>query len=269
MASQLDFARNAAFHDGVAPEYDEHLLRNAHNVRAREAFCKLALENVPRGATIFDFGCGTGIDAQTYAQSGYRVFAYDNSPGMVAQLKVRCAPAIAAGEVVAWSEAYPSFLSHFPESCAPAAITANFAVLNSIPDLAPLFATFARNLVAPGLVIVSVLNPLHWAKLRSPGWWLKGFGKRDRAPIYDTQPYPTYMHYVSQVLRAAPQFHLVGRANSGRFVRYDAADGSGRPRFMQDSSGSQGGALDRFAWTTPAYRFLGHFLFLILRKNGC
>ena len=39
------------------------------------------------GSTLLDFGCGTGIDALEYAQKGYRVLAYDNSPGMVGGIR--------------------------------------------------------------------------------------------------------------------------------------------------------------------------------------
>ena len=52
---------------------------------------------VPPESTLLDFGCGTGIDALHYAQQGYRVLAYDNSPGMVAQLEARCRTQFASG----------------------------------------------------------------------------------------------------------------------------------------------------------------------------
>ena len=178
---------------------------------------------VSPGSTLLDFGCGTGIDAFQYAQKGYRVLAYDNSPGMVAQLERRCKAGIASGEITAWSEDYPSFLMHFPQSPAPSAAVANFAVLNSIRELTPLFDIFARHLAPPGWIVVSILNPIHWQRLKTPRWWLKALRDRDGSPVYTAQPYVTYIHFIPALLRAAPQFHLVGRANAGRFVRYDTA----------------------------------------------
>ena len=100
LKSTTDF-RNAAFHDRLAPEYEyeARLSQNANNALNRIAFLELVRHHVPPGATILDFGCGTGQDAQEYVRLGYRVVAYDNSPGMVAQMRVRCAAEIAAGTI--------------------------------------------------------------------------------------------------------------------------------------------------------------------------
>ena len=176
---ESDFVQNAAFHDELAPRYDAHLTNSPYNILAREAFVELVTGCVSPGSTLLDFGCGTGIDAFQYAQKGYRVLAYDNSPGMVAQLERRCKAGIASGEITAWSEDYPSFLMHFPQSPAPSAAVANFAVLNSIRELTPLFDTFARHLAPPGWIVVSILNPIHWQRLKTPRWWLKALRDRD------------------------------------------------------------------------------------------
>jgi SAM-dependent methyltransferase len=262
-----DFQQNAAFHDELAPRYDAHLIDNAHNRLARDAFVDLVTRCVPPGSTLLDFGCGTGIDALRYAKKGYRVLAYDNSPGMVAQLERRCSAEIAAGKITAWSESYPSFLTHFPAAPDPVAVVADFAVLNSIGELEPLFETFARRLAPPGWVIVSILNPLHWSKLKTPRWWLRALLDRNGSPVYATRPYTTYMHFAPAVLRAARQFHLVGRANAGRFARYVAAP-PGNPTsswWGQDQSNPK--RLELALWRTPAYKMLGHFLFLVLRRD--
>jgi cyclopropane fatty-acyl-phospholipid synthase-like methyltransferase len=107
--STLDFERNAAFHDRLAAQSDSHLAAAPTNALARTAFRELVTRNVPAGATVLDFGCGTGLDALAYARSGYRVLAYDNSPGMVAQCQRRCAAEIASGTVTTYSMSYPVF----------------------------------------------------------------------------------------------------------------------------------------------------------------
>jgi SAM-dependent methyltransferase len=183
-----DFQQNAAFHDELAPRYDAHVTNNACNILARQAFIDLTTQYVSPGSTPLDFGCGTGIDALQYVQKGYRVLAYDNSPGMIGQLEQRCMAEIALGKITAWSEPYPSFLASFPLTPTPSAVAADFAVLNSIQDLEQLFKTLAQYLAPPGLVICSLLNPLHWLKLKTPGWWIKALRERNGSPVYAADP---------------------------------------------------------------------------------
>jgi SAM-dependent methyltransferase len=262
-----EFANNAAFHNDLAAKYDSHLAIGEYNLLAREAFVALVTRHVAPRSTLLDFGCGTGIDACQYAQNGYRVQAYDNSPGMIAQLEQRCKTEIASRDIVAWSEGYPSFLARFPQLPAPSAAVADFAVLNSIPNLETLFDTLRRHLSPPGWVIVSLLNPLHWQKLKTPRWWIKGLWEGNRSPVFTTQPYVTSLHFVPGLLRAAQGFHLVGRANSGRFVRYDAILPGNESTLWWGQTDSRRKRLERVLWQTPARLFLGHFVFLVLRRD--
>ena len=269
-----DFGRNAAFYDQVAAHYDGQLGCSPYNHLARSAFQDLVARFVPTGSTLLDFGCGTGIDALHYARQGYRVLAYDNSPGMVAQLEIRCQQEILAGAVTAGAVDYPAFIDNFLEWPAPAAVVSNFAVLNSLRDLAPLFAAFAKRLSPPGWVIVSLLNPLHWGKVKMRGWWQDAWRRPTGPRLFSLQPYATYLHFVTEILRSAEDFHLVGRANAGRFVRYDDAPGRGAMERLHHArrtwwgrSDSVRSAFARLLWQTPAYPFVGHFLFLVLRRD--
>ena len=262
-----DSAQNAAFHDRLAPQYDAHMASSAFDTLAREAFVELVSRYISPGSALLDFGCGTGIDALHYARKGYRVQAYDNSPGMLAQLQLRCKTEVGSGQIIAWSEAYPSFLDHFPQSPAPCAVAANFAVLNSIRELAPLFETFARNLAPPGWMILSILNPLHWAKLKKSGWWLRSWDQHGGSPVYTVEPYATYMHFVPHLLHAAPQFHLVGSAICGGFVRYKSTMPEDE-RSWWELADSKRKRMQRILWRTPAYRLLGQFVFLVLRRDA-
>jgi SAM-dependent methyltransferase len=264
MASESE--QNAAFHDQLAGHYDSHLTR-PQDVLARAAFQSLVFRHVPAGSTLLDFGCGTGIDALEYAAKGYRVLAYDNSPGMARELERRCAKEIAKGKILPVSRDYQEFLHRWPDWPNPGAVTANFAVLNSIRDLSPLFEMFAGRLAPPGMVIVSVLNPVHWTKLREPRWWLRLAQARRRPVVHQVSPYVSYLHFIEHLQRAAPQFQLVGRANAGALVRYD----EGLPQQQQlwwGTEGPQAGPWAQVLWSTPAYRMLGHFVFLVLRRDG-
>jgi hypothetical protein len=183
---------------------------------------------------------------------------------MIAELEHRCRAEIASGAITPYAMDYASFADRLPRWPAAQAVVSNFAVLNLIPDLEPLFDTFARCLASPGWVIVSILNPIHWSKLKAPRWWRSVLRKRSGAPVYLTHPYTSYLHFVPAVLRAARAFRLVGRANVGKYVRYDSAM-PGEERLWWGSADSN---VERILWHTAAHRLLGHFVFLVLRRDA-
>jgi 2-polyprenyl-3-methyl-5-hydroxy-6-metoxy-1,4-benzoquinol methylase len=67
----------AARHIVTGAEYVEQITAGESDRRARAAFRDLVLSIAQPGATLFDFGCGTGMDARFYAERGFRVLAYD------------------------------------------------------------------------------------------------------------------------------------------------------------------------------------------------
>jgi SAM-dependent methyltransferase len=259
-----DIPQNVAFYDQLASEYDSKLTGRREDVLARRAFHDLVETHVAAGSTVLDFGCGTGLDAQHFARAGYRVLAYDNSPGMLAQLGQRCAAEIAAGQILPKSCDYASFEAGLSEWPAANAAVSNFAVVNLIREPRPLFEMLARRLAAPGWLIVSVLNPIHWALLKQPGWWKNAVRGGALPHPHSTEPCTTYLHRVPALLRAASSFRLVGRANSGSLVRYQARGAANRWWGDADADVS---TLRRAIWNTPAYRWMGHFVFLVLRRD--
>ena len=261
---QPEFERSDVFYDRVAGEYDQHMSRKSSDALTRAAFVELVTRHVESGSTLLDFGCGTGLDAAEYLQRGYRVHAYDNSTGMMARLQARCEPHIASGALSTYTGDYSAFLDRLPLTPSPQAVVSNFAVLNLIRDVDALFSAFARHLAPPGWLILSILNPVHWSRLRSAYWWRCFIHRSERAPVNGTQPYLSYLHFIPALLRVAPQFHLVGRANAGSSVRYDGVLSGENRRFWWNADEK---AYRRLLWQTGAHRLLGHFVFLVLRRD--
>lgn len=255
-SEQAEFERNAAYHAALAEQYDLILAGDTRNHLARRAFRELVMRETRPGGTILDFGCGTGLDAQEYARSGYHVVAYDNSPGMMKQMRARCAGEIASGLITPYSMPYMQFLEavrFWPE---PDTVSANFAVLNSIPDPGRLFAAIADRMAPTGCVVVSILNPSHWTKIAR---------SVRHTRILATEPYTTYLHPVDKVSQSAARFRLAGRANAGAAVRYaPVSSGGGRPVFWR---GEGPWRVKELLWRTPLYRLFGQFTFLLFRRN--
>jgi SAM-dependent methyltransferase len=262
--AESDAARSAGYYDRLSARYDVELTKEPTDLLARSAFQDIVARIVPEGSAILDFGCGTGLDATAYARRGYRVLAYDNSAGMSHQLEGRCSTEIAAGTIATYTTDYPSFFDLLPRLPRPQAVVADFAVLNMIRDLRPLFEVFAHHLAPPGWLIVSVVNPLHWPELLRHRWW-RGFieHQRGHTPHYLTEHFTSYLHFVPSILDAAPAFHLVGRANAGTFVRYDEPTRT----WWWGETDSIARRVKRLVWRTPVSRLLGTFVFMVMRRD--
>jgi len=263
--TEAELSQRVAFHNEIAPAYDDYVTRKRSDILARAAFVDLVSDYVLTGGTLLDFGSGTGLDAREYVQRGYRVLAYDNSPGMMAQLERRCREEIASGTVTPYMMDYGSFLdraAHWPSA---QAVVSNFAVLNLIGDPEILFDTFARLLTPPGWIVTSVLNPLHWTKVRKLAWWRNVLSRHDSPPVFVEQPYIAYLPFVSRFLRAARQFRLVGQGYAGKLVRFDQADRNAGGRIWRGDG--ELSRVERALWHTAAYRLLGEFVFLVLRRD--
>lgn len=153
---------------GVA--YVEAMNRDPVDAEYRRAFLSLALTLAPPRGSVFDFGSGPGIDARHYAEAGLRVEAYDIDAVMCEYFARHCAAEIAAGTVRLHTGAYEDFL-HSPRTQGGIdLIVANFAPINLVADLPPLFAKFAAMSKPGGKLLLSVLNPFFHGLLGSPRW---------------------------------------------------------------------------------------------------
>jgi SAM-dependent methyltransferase len=154
-------------------EYVQALSARDSDLRARTAFRTRALELVPPGGAIFDFGAGPGLDARFYAEQGFRVGAYDVDPQMCAYFLQYCADFIDSGRVHLEVCSYPEFLAGcLQRSCGTFdLVTANFAPLSMVDNLTELFRSLAALTTANGAVLASVLSPYCVADLQYPWWW--------------------------------------------------------------------------------------------------
>jgi SAM-dependent methyltransferase len=141
--------------------------------RTRAAFRDLVLSVAPRGARLFDFGAGPGLDARFFAERGFAVDAYDVDPRMREFFAEQCRDLIGSGQVTLGTGTYRDFLGRIAADGAPRAdlVISNFAPLNLVDDLRALFARFDVLTGPQGKVLASVLNPFFVTEMRARWWW--------------------------------------------------------------------------------------------------
>jgi len=202
-----------AFYDTVASRYDVEVDSTA-NVKLRDHFRRLVSTMAGEHGTILDFGCGTGTDAAWYAVGGHRTFAYDISSGMVDILRRRCVREIADGRVVPIAGGLDRLESELEKTGPLAAVAANFAVLNHMNDLRPVFGMFASHLAPRGAVVANVLNPFYWRDMRQMWWWrnvIRGVGT---GSIRFAGDVTTYRHFVPTIASMATPAFTLEKPNS-------------------------------------------------------
>jgi hypothetical protein len=93
---------------------------------------------------------------------------------MCAHFRQHCATGIAAGAIHLIEGTYGHFLQRKASAWPPAElVTANFAPVNLVEDVASLFHKFATLIQPDGQVLAAVLNPWFAGDLRY-GWWWRG-----------------------------------------------------------------------------------------------
>jgi SAM-dependent methyltransferase len=155
-------------------QYHSFILSSPRDRVVRDRFQKMALDLLPNGANVLDFGAGTGIDAKVFAASGHRTFVYEPSNAMWEYLAEHCREEIARKSIVT----VPSHLG-----CKVQAVTANFAVLNHFADHTSLFEELSQVVQRGGFVLASMLNPYYLGDARYR-WWRANFMKLVRHGRY-------------------------------------------------------------------------------------
>lgn len=152
-------------------EYVSQITALKSDRRARQAFRSLALHLTRPGSRLLDFGAGTGMDARFYAENGLTVATYDVDSKMCEFCRDHCRDLIEAGRVSVNSGSYADFLARGLSGRRVDLVTSNFAPLNLIEDLQPLFAKFDELTAPGGQLLASVINPTFLGDFRYAWWW--------------------------------------------------------------------------------------------------
>jgi SAM-dependent methyltransferase len=161
-----------AKHTLAGADYVAQIISSESDRRARSAFQNLVLQIAPPGASLFDFGAGAGIDERFFAERGFTIVAYDADPRMREYFAVHCRDFIEAGRVALECGDYREFLGRKSASGGRVELViSNFAPLNLVDDLRPLFAKFHELTSPKGKVLASVLNPFFIGDMQFRWWW--------------------------------------------------------------------------------------------------
>jgi SAM-dependent methyltransferase len=151
--------------DAAAPGYDEATEDNPVLRAFRDRTLAPILATVPRGASVLDLGCGSGIDAARMAAAGYRVTAIDWSPAMVERTAARARAQGVAHAVDARVLGIHE-LDRLPAGAFEAAYS-DLGPLNCVADLSAAAGLIARAVRPRGLVSASIMGRLvPWEVLR-------------------------------------------------------------------------------------------------------
>ena len=143
-----DLSETAEAFDSVAETYDGPQGNNHLIQRMRQLTWARIDQLVPRPSQLLDIGCGTGIDAQRFANLGHRVLATDWSPAMVQRAQARAVASDGRIEAIRVGAQELDVLVPDRRGTIDLAYS-NFGPLNCVPDLGVTGRALAE-LVRPG-----------------------------------------------------------------------------------------------------------------------
>ncbi len=216
---------------------------------------------VAAGIRILDFGAGTGTDAAWYVQQGHRVLAFDNSEGMLTELRRKCSDEIQRRRIEVWSGSYESFLADVDAHGAVQAVTANFAVVNLLPDPGAWFAALRRTLPVGDPVLISIYNALHPSELKRPRFWLSAARRafEPGIPFWEAES-AHFRYWPWSIAKLAKGFRVVSMTGPGSLSQFIPGPGDWRRPH------SLGERVEQRIWQKPPWNHFGRFVFLELRK---
>ncbi|MCT2581706.1 class I SAM-dependent methyltransferase [Actinophytocola gossypii] len=141
------------------------------------------IDPLPAGVAL-DAACGTGRIAALLADRGHRVIGVDSSPDMLAHARARLSD----------TDFRLGDLHRLPVADAEVDLVVCTLALTHVPDLAPVFAEFARVLRPGGHLVLSDVHP---------EGILRGSVPSVRTPTGEPARLPAHRHLVGDYLRAA------------------------------------------------------------------
>ncbi|HEX2134133.1 MAG TPA: class I SAM-dependent methyltransferase [Actinophytocola sp.] len=148
-----------------------------------EALLTELVDPLPAGVAL-DAACGTGRVTRLLTDRGHRVIGVDSSPDMLDRARLRLPGA----------EFRPGDLHRLPVADGEVDLVVCTLALTHLPDLAPVFAEFARVLRPGGHLVLSDVHP---------EGILRGSVPCVRTPAGEPARLPAHRHLVGDYLRAA------------------------------------------------------------------
>ena len=137
--------QNISYYNEIAEQYDEILDGDYSNENIRQKVAFVFMKLLP-GGLVLDFGGGTGRDLPWLAENGYKVIFCEPSVKMREKAIQYSKTGLQNNNIVFLKGAATDF-AHWPVqlpfSQKADAVLANFAVINNIPAIAPLFKHFS------------------------------------------------------------------------------------------------------------------------------
>jgi SAM-dependent methyltransferase len=261
--------------DSVAPTYDGPQGNNVLIQRMRTIVWRQVEQLLPRPpASMVDLGCGTGIDAQHFAELGHQVTATDWSPAMVERAAAR-ASSVRPGAIGA-IRAGAHELDLLADTHAGRFDVAysNFGPLNCVPDLGATAAALAVLMRPGGHALFTVMGRwcpwevAHYARKRR---WkrLKVRFAKDVSPVGMNggtiwTRYFTPREFAREWIGTDGQWELVRYEGLSTFVPppYLTSMATNHPRTFRTMVW-----LDARTATWPVFRSIGDHFLIVLRRR--
>jgi SAM-dependent methyltransferase len=261
--------------DSVAPTYDgpqgnNHLIQRMRDIVWRQI--DALLPAVP--AEMIDLGCGTGIDAQHFAELGHHVVATDWSPAMVERAAARAA-VVAPGTIEAVHAGSQELHLLAPEHLGRFHMAySNFGPLNCVPDLSVTGSALADLMRPGGYALFTVIGRwcpwemAHYARKRR---WQRAKVRfeKDITPVgMNGGTIWTRYHTPREFAR-----EWIGTEGRWELVRYEGLSTFVPPPYLTSMSEhhpkmfERMAALDAHTASWPVLRSVGDHFLIVLRRR--
>lgn len=157
---QLVYAELEAAFDGVAENYDHHIMDNEMNLWLRNRSVNLLKQSFGPGETVLEIGCGTGTETLSLAEYGVSVIASDVSSKMLRVLSGKASRLRLEGRVKPL-HARPYELKEKLKLAGIAEIDgaySTYGAINTDPLLPQFFSDLASMIRPKGILILGVWN---------------------------------------------------------------------------------------------------------------